>query len=137
MWKLGVRKNLFFTGHITDDEVFLSAYAACDVFVLPSEYEAFGIVLLEAMACRKPVVASRVGGVPEAVGSGGAGMLVEYGDHKGLARKLTGLLNDPEWRRKMGRQCRRCGGCFRRQHHIVRLSCGICRSFRSSVQPPV
>ncbi|MBU3902340.1 MAG: glycosyltransferase family 4 protein, partial [Candidatus Thermoplasmatota archaeon] len=63
--KLGVKKNVLFTGHIKDEKMFLSAYSACDVFVLPSEYEAFGIVLLEAMASEKACIATGVGGMPE------------------------------------------------------------------------
>jgi glycosyltransferase involved in cell wall biosynthesis len=105
--KLGVRDNLLFTGHITDDRLFLSAFSACDVFVLPSEYEAFGIVLLEAAACEKPVIGSNVGGVPEAIGDEGAGVLVEYKDSKGLSRELNRLLDDGKLRKKMGRLGRR------------------------------
>jgi glycosyltransferase involved in cell wall biosynthesis len=105
--KLGVRRSLLLTGHIKSDEEFLAAFAACDVFVLPSEYEAFGIVLLEAMACEKPVIGSRVGGVPEAIGDEGAGVLVEYGDSRGLSRKLNGLLGDPKRRTRMGETGRR------------------------------
>gem|GEM_PF-112417 len=68
--ELGVRDRFLFTGHLDDDALFRSAYGACDVFVLPSEYEAFGLVLLEAMASEKPVVASAVGGMPEVLGAG-------------------------------------------------------------------
>jgi glycosyltransferase involved in cell wall biosynthesis len=99
---LGVRKNLLFTGHITDEALFLSAYAACDIFVLPSEYEAFGIVLLEAQACKKPVIGTRVGGVPEAIGSEGAGVVVEYNDPDSLAEEINKLLADSKLRTKMG-----------------------------------
>jgi len=102
--KLGIRDKFIFTGHLTSEEEFLSAYAACEVFVLPSEYEAFGIVLLEALACEKPCVASRVGGVPEALGKPGkTGLLVEFGDHDGLADALNDLLADPAKRRRFGK----------------------------------
>jgi glycosyltransferase involved in cell wall biosynthesis len=99
---LGVRKNILFTGHLTDEALFLSAYAACDIFVLPSEYEAFGIVLLEAQACKKPVIGTRVGGVPEAIGTEGAGVVVEYNDPDALAEEINKLLADPKLRKKMG-----------------------------------
>jgi glycosyltransferase involved in cell wall biosynthesis len=100
--KLGIQKNLMFTGHVKDESLFLSAYACCDVFVLPSEYEAFGIVLLEAQACKKPVIGTRVGGVPEAIGKEGAGIVVEFNDHNALADAINRLLSDKNLRKKMG-----------------------------------
>jgi glycosyltransferase involved in cell wall biosynthesis len=100
--KLGIINNLLFTDHIKDEELFLSAFAACDVFVLPSEYEAFGIVLLEAQACKKPVIGTRVGGVPEAIGKEGAGVVVEYNDSHALSEAINSLLSDPKKRNKMG-----------------------------------
>jgi glycosyltransferase involved in cell wall biosynthesis len=100
--RLGIQKNLLFTGHIKDEELFLSAFAACSVFVLPSEYEAFGIVLLEAMACKKPVIGTRVGGVPEAIGPEGAGVVVDYDDADALAVEINKLLHDEKLRMKMG-----------------------------------
>jgi glycosyltransferase involved in cell wall biosynthesis len=106
--ELGIRDRFIFTGHLTDEKAFLSAYAACEVFVLPSEYEAFGIVLLEALACEKPCVASRVGGVPEALGKPGkTGLLVEFGDAEGLANALNELLADPQKRRRFGKTGRK------------------------------
>lgn len=101
--KLGILNRILFTDHIKDYELFLSAYAACDVFVLPSEYEAFGIVLLEAQACKKPVIGTRVGGVPEAIGDEGAGVVVEYNDSAALATETNKLLADPSLRKKMGK----------------------------------
>lgn len=103
---LGVRDSLLMTGHISDADVFRSAYASCDVFVLPSEYEAFGIVLLEAMACEKPCVASRVGGTSEVVEDGVTGTLVKYGSASQLAGAIKRLLVDPEKGRQMGRMGR-------------------------------
>jgi glycosyltransferase involved in cell wall biosynthesis len=103
----GIRDKFIFTGHITDEKIFLSAYAACEILVLPSEYEAFGIVLLEALACEKPCVAARVGGVPEAMGKEGeTGLLVEYGDVKGLSEALNKLLDDPKLRKRFGKKGR-------------------------------
>lgn len=100
--KSGILKNLLFTGHIKDDEIFNSAFSACDVFVLPSEYEAFGIVLLEAQACKKPVIGTRVGGVPEAIGEEGAGIVIEYNDAAALSDAINKLLADGELRKRMG-----------------------------------
>lgn len=101
--KLGIQEKIIFTGHITDDELLLSAYSACEVFVLPSEYEAFGLVLLEAMSCEKPCIATNVGGMPEVVENGRTGLLVEYGKPDVLANAIIQLLGDGEQRRDMGR----------------------------------
>lgn len=92
---------LTFTGHL-DEPTYRSALAAADVLVLPSEWEAFGIVLAEAAACGTPAVATRVGGAPDVVQDGVTGRLVEYGDVTGLARALSDLLADPALRRRMG-----------------------------------
>lgn len=104
--KIGIEKHVLITGHIVSDDLFLSAYGACDLFVLPSEYEAFGIVLLEAMACRKACVATRVGGVPEVVLDGETGVLVDYGDVNGLATTILELLENGERREAMGKKGR-------------------------------
>lgn len=103
--RLGMERDVIFTGHI-GESLFRDAYGAADIFVLPSEYEAFGIVLLEAMACEVPCIGTRVGGVPEVIRDGVDGLLVEYGDAPGLARAMISLLSDVEMRERMGAEGR-------------------------------
>jgi phosphatidylinositol alpha-1,6-mannosyltransferase len=98
---LGVGQRVNFAGWYNDFE--LSAmYRECDVFVLPSAQEGFGLVYLEAMAAGKPVIAARAGAVPEVVVDGVTGVLVDYGDIESLAAAIDRLSNDEALRRKMG-----------------------------------
>ncbi|MDE2989621.1 MAG: glycosyltransferase [Chloroflexota bacterium] len=76
--------------------------AACDVVALASDWEGFGLALLEAMAAGRPVVATAVGGVPEVVSDGESGILVAAGDMFGFAKALIRLLDDDAARRRMG-----------------------------------
>jgi len=78
-------------------------YADCDLLSLPSRNEGWGLALMEAMACMKPVVATRVGGVPELVRDGIDGLLVEPGDVRGLSDAIVRLLIDRRLRERMGR----------------------------------
>ena len=75
--------------------------AAADLFVLPSVAEAFGLVLTEALYLGTPVVATRVGGIPEIVTDGSDGLLVPPANPPALADAITELLNDPERRSRM------------------------------------
>ncbi len=81
----------------------LRFYAAADIVVHSSiDSEPFGMVLLEAMACGKPVIASNAGGPREIVDSGVTGLLVPPGDAEHLAQAILALLRDPERRLRMG-----------------------------------
>jgi len=80
--------------------------SAADVLLLPSEQESFGLAALEAMACEVPVIASRVGGVPEVVEDGKTGFLSEVGNVTKMANDATKLLAEPELRREMGQRAR-------------------------------
>jgi len=78
-------------------------FAAADVVCQPSRWEeVFGWVITEAMAAGKPVVATRVGGIPEIVGDGETGFLVPRGDSNALATRILTLLGDPALRTRMG-----------------------------------
>ena len=77
--------------------------SSCDILVIPTlAQEALGRTAVEAMAAGKPVVASRLGGLPATVADGATGLLFEPGDPADLARKLATLLDDPELRRRLG-----------------------------------
>jgi len=78
-------------------------YSAAEVLVMPSHYESFGMVALEAMACGTPVVASQVGGLAFLVQDGVTGFTVPDGDPEALCDRLTRLLDQPELRAQMAR----------------------------------
>lgn len=84
----------------------ISIIAASDIFVLPSLAEPFGLVLLEAMALGKPVIATAAGGPLEIVNSGESGLLVPPRDPAALADALRALLRSPQMRESMGVQGR-------------------------------
>ena len=71
-------------------------YAAADVFVMPSHYESFGMVALEAMACGTPVVASEVGGLASTIIHDDSGLLVPSGDWRAFAQAISRLLASPQ-----------------------------------------
>ncbi|VVB68077.1 Trehalose synthase [Candidatus Norongarragalina meridionalis] len=96
---------VFIYEHLSDAEL-AALYAACDVFVLPSLWEPFGMVLAEAMACGKPVIGTRVGGIPEIV-TKDCGFLAPPADSKALAERLLLLLGDNGLRKRMGSAGRR------------------------------
>ena len=77
-------------------------YSGCDVFVLPSIKEPFGRVILEAMACGKPVIATKVGGPQDIVEDGRTGYLVDRANPDQLATRISELLQDPKKRRNFG-----------------------------------
>lgn len=89
-------------GFVAEDRLLASAYHEARVTVLPSEYEAFGLVLLESLSQGTPVVASRVGGIPEVIEDGKAGLLVPPRDSGALTEALERVWADPELARRMG-----------------------------------
>jgi len=100
---LGISELVTFTGFSTDPLSFISAM---DVFVLSSEAEGLPRVVLEAMVVAKPVVAARVTGPAELVVNDETGFLIEGGDAKNFANKVSTLLNSAQTRRRMGSEGR-------------------------------
>ncbi len=98
--------NFKFLGNVKED-MLTALYNCADVFALPSIQEGQGIVLLEAQASARPVVAFDVGGVNEAVRNGETGLLVKRGSSEELADALLKLLSDKALREKMGANGRR------------------------------
>lgn len=79
-------------------------YSAAEAVVVPSHYESFGMVALEAMACGTPVVASHVGGLAFLVQDGQTGYTVPTGEPEALASRLLAIIKDPQLRRRLGQQ---------------------------------
>ncbi len=103
--ELGLEKNVRFEGRLSQERL-IQIYNGCKLFVLPSlsaEQEGFGIVPLEAMACRRPVVVTDIVGVAEDVQKSGAGMVVKPGDREALARAIISIIADRERADAMGR----------------------------------
>ena len=94
-----------FAGIIGDDAL-ARHYAECDVFVAPSRFESFELIVLEAMMFGKPVVGCRAGGIPEIIEEEGNGYLVPAGDSKALASAIATLLRSPQLRERFGRRSR-------------------------------
>jgi len=101
--RLGLNGQVVFTGFRPDA---VALMGAADLVVLPSVHEGLPLTLLEAMALGRPVVASRVGGVPEVVRSGETGVLVEPRDVDGLASQILALLSDAALRERLGEGAR-------------------------------
>ena len=105
---LRIEKSVKFTGFVEENLKPLY-YRAADVFCLPSTMstESFGIVNLEAMACSVPIVASRIGGIPDVVKDGENGLLVPPMDSKALADAIIYLLENEDIRERMGKNGRK------------------------------
>jgi D-inositol-3-phosphate glycosyltransferase len=100
---LGIGDLVTFLGS-RDQDTLVNYYNAASVVVVPSHYESFGMVALEAMACGTPVIASDVGGLSLNIADGYNGYLVPQGDVDEMAYKLGLLLDHPELRRQLGQQ---------------------------------
>jgi glycosyltransferase involved in cell wall biosynthesis len=100
------RRNIRFLSNLAEEEL-VTWLNRASVFMLPSKYEAFGLVMAEAQACGTPVVASNVGGIPDVVKNGETGFLTECDDVKEMKKHIETLVDDSTLNRKMGRAARK------------------------------
>lgn len=116
-----------------DDAQLIAAYQRAGVVVLPSitDAEAFGMVLAEANACGRPVIGSRLGGIPDFIRDGVNGSLAEPGDATDLANKILDILRSPERAEAMGRAGReqvlarhRWGPLAEQTEHVLQAATG-------------
>ncbi|HEX5065278.1 MAG TPA: glycosyltransferase family 4 protein [Myxococcota bacterium] len=103
--RAGVAQRVQIAGRV-DSATLVSLYRRAAVVAVPSRYEGFGLPAVEAMACETPVVARAAGALPEVVGTGGGGLLVDGTPHA-MARGLRDLLADPHLRARLGEQGRK------------------------------
>lgn len=117
----GLAANVRFVGAVPHDELPVY-YSAADVCVVPSYYESFGLVAVEAMACGTPVVASRVGGLVSTVIDGVTGYLIPWRCPGPFAEKLEVLLHNPELRANFSAAARRSVERFRWEGVALRIA---------------
>lgn len=100
---IGIEKNIVFAGPLRGKKL-LDAYLKTNVLVLPSisEAESFGIVLIEAGACGKPVIGSKIGGIPYVIDDERTGLLVPPKNSEALAEAIIKILKNPKLAKKMG-----------------------------------
>jgi N-acetyl-alpha-D-glucosaminyl L-malate synthase BshA len=101
--QLSVKDETIFVGKRANIADYLGV---ADVFLLPSELESFGLAALEAAACEVPVVATRIGGIPEVITDGESGFLSDVGDTKKMSDDVMRFLNDEELRKTFGIKAR-------------------------------
>jgi N-acetyl-alpha-D-glucosaminyl L-malate synthase BshA len=122
--KLGVKEKVIFVGELTLDQK-LHYFAMSDMVVVPSLQEAFGLVVSEAMACGKPVIGSRVGGIPDQIIDGFNGFLVQPRNPTEIAEKILWLIDHSSEAEFMGMRGREIAvkkfNIERRIDHILLL----------------
>lgn len=103
--RLGVGDRVLFVGKQPQSTI-REYLSISDLLLLPSLTESFGLAALEAMSCEAPVIATRVGGIPEVVDDGQAGYLFDVGDVSGMAESARRILSDPAERQRLGKRGR-------------------------------
>jgi N-acetyl-alpha-D-glucosaminyl L-malate synthase BshA len=104
--RLGLQKVVIFAGSVPNSELVFYENE-CDVFVLPSRRESFGIAAVEAMSCAKPVIGTRVGGLKEVIDDGQTGAVVEPNNYSQLAKAILQILDDESYAQLLGESARR------------------------------
>jgi len=132
--KLRVRRSVDFVGHLPDREL-VACLAAADVVVLPSRYEPFGIVALEAAAAGAPLVASTAGGLAELVVDGETGLSIEPGDTDGIATAVGAVLSDPAAAARRARAAKARLGTEFNWTGIAELTASVYRSAVAGEHP--
>jgi glycosyltransferase involved in cell wall biosynthesis len=125
---LGIARQCFFTGYQSE---IAGYYRLFDAFVLPSVNEGTPVSAIEALASGTPVVANRVGGVPDVVRDGEDGFLVEAGDVEGAARRLAELAADPVLRERLGESGR---ARVLERYSVARLVDDVDRLYRALLE---
>jgi glycogen(starch) synthase len=116
--ELELGPSIQFTGVLSEEEV-IAAFNRATLVIVPSLIESFGLVILEAMQHSRPVIASRVEGVPEVVADGETGLLVPSQDPKALCQAIQTLLRDPERAVQMGMRGRERAMKFTIQQNVA------------------
>lgn len=129
--ELGIKDLVLFLGKRGQDSL-PYYYSAAEVVVMPSHYESFGMVALEAMACGTPVVASQVGGLAFLVQDGVTGYVVPGGDPAALASRLLQLASQPGLREQLGSQ----GAAYAREFGWDKISARILNLYNEMLKKP-
>ena len=103
MKELGLEDSVIFVGEVAEEEI-PHYYTVCNIFIMPSEIEGFGIVFLEANACGKPVIGGKVGGICDAIINEETGLLVDPLNIDQIADSLIRLLTNPRLARRLGKK---------------------------------
>ena len=104
--ELGIEDITVFAGKVHHEDL-AHYYAAADICVVPSHYEPFGLVAIEAMASRTPVVASEVGGLKFSVADKKTGILANPKNEADFAKAIDSILSNPDWREQLGKNARK------------------------------
>jgi glycogen(starch) synthase len=104
--RLGVAENVMIMDAVTSEEEEMQLLAGCDAFVMPSSFEGFSQSVMKAMAQSRPVVVTKVGGLPYEIDYGSCGLARDFGDATMLADGLISLLESPELSSSLGRRGR-------------------------------
>ena len=128
--ELNLEQNVIFAGWQEQVEDY---YSAADIFVHPSLWEGFGLVLLEAMSHHKPIIASSVSAIPEIVIHNETGILVPPGDSVALAKAMLRLCSDSGEREEMGRKG---GERLARKFTVERMVDEVMKAYDTVLQNP-